>query len=150
MNALIDSRKFALLGVSLVAAMAILTGPSAYAAETVTVKLTDKGMDSMHMDISTNQVKAGKVTFNVTNSSQTLVHEFIVAKSDQPVETLPYDEKENEIKESAVKVANEIEDMDPGKSGTLTINLDPGSYLLLCNKSGHFKAGMFNRLTVVK
>ena len=150
MNALIDCRKLTLLGVSLVAAMAILTGYSAYAVETVAVTLTDKGMDSMRMDISANQVRAGKVTFNVTNSSQTLVHEFIVARSDKPVESLPYDERENEIKESAVQVANEIEDIDPGKSGTLTVDLEPGSYLLLCNKAGHFKAGMFNRLTVIK
>jgi len=150
MHALIGSRKFALFGVSLIAAMAILTGPSAYAAETVAVKLTDKGMDSMRMEISANEVRAGKVAFNVTNSSQTLVHELVVARSDKPVESLPYDEKENELKESAVQVANEIEDLEPGKSGTLTVDLQPGSYLLLCNKTGHFKAGMFNRLTVVE
>jgi hypothetical protein len=35
----------------------------------------------------------------------------LVARSDKPVESLPCDEKENELKESAVKVANEIEDL---------------------------------------
>ena len=150
MKALIDSGRFAAPGVLLLAAIAVLTGPSARAAEVVAVTLTDKGMESMRMDISANKVRAGKVTFNVANSSQTLVHEFIVARSDKPVEALPYDEKENELKESAVQVANEIEDLDPGKSGTLTVDLEPGSYLLLCNKAGHFKAGMFNHLTVVK
>ena len=46
---------------------------------------------------------------------------------------------------------NEIEDLEPGKSSTLTINLEPGSYVVLfCNKAGHFKAGMVNQLTVIK
>ena len=31
----------------------------------------------------------------------------------------------------------------------LAISLEPGSYILLCNKTGHFKAGMVSRLTVI-
>jgi hypothetical protein len=70
-------------------------------------------MESMRMELSTSEIRTGKVTFNVTNTSQNLVHEFIVAKSDKPIELLPYDEGENELKEDAIEVVNEIEDIDP-------------------------------------
>jgi uncharacterized cupredoxin-like copper-binding protein len=102
------------------------------------------------MELSTMQIKAGKVTFNVTNTSQSLVHEFVVIKSDKPIESLLYNDEEKEIKEDALEVVNEIEDIEPRKSGTLTVNLEPGSYILLCNKAGHFKAGMVNHLTVIE
>ena len=120
----------------------------ARADETVGVTLADKGMQSMRMDLSPKQVKAGNVTFNVTNTSQTLVHEFVVVRADKPIETLPYNEHEKEVDESALGVANEIDDLEPGKSGMLTVKLEPGSYILLCNKAGHFKLGMVNRITV--
>jgi uncharacterized cupredoxin-like copper-binding protein len=106
-------------------------------------------MASMSMEVSTEQVKAGPVTFNVTNKSQNLVHEFVVLKSDTPVDALPYNADEKEVDESVIEVTNEIEDIDPGKSGTLTAKLAPGSYVLLCNKTGHFKAGMVHTLTVM-
>jgi uncharacterized cupredoxin-like copper-binding protein len=150
MNALIGSSKFTLLGASLVTTMIICAGPSARADEVVAVTLADKGMESMHMDLSANEIKTGKVTFNVTNTSQNLVHEFVVAKPDKPIELLPYDEGKREVKEDAIGVVNEIENIGPGRSGALTLNLEPGRYILLCNIAGHFKAGMLNHVTVVE
>jgi uncharacterized cupredoxin-like copper-binding protein len=125
------------------------TGSTTRADDTVDVALIDQGMDSMKMELSTHQIKAGNVTFNVTNKSQNLVHEFVVLKSDTPVDALPYNADEKEVDESVIEVTNEIEDIDPGKSGTLTVKLAPGSYVLFCNKTGHFKAGMVHTLTVM-
>src|SRR5262245_1695679 len=151
MNASTDTPKCALLGASLIVTGFFVATPLARADDTVVVTLADKGMDSMRMDLSTKQIRAGKVTFNVTNTSQNdLVHEFVVVKPDKPIESLLYKEDENELVEDGLAAMNEIEDIEPGKSGTLTINLDPGSYVLFCNKAGHFKAGMVNQLTVIK
>ena len=122
----------------------------ARADETIGVTLADKGMESMHMNLSTDHVKAGNVTFNVTNTSQDLVHEFVVVKFDKPIQALLYNQDEKEVEESSLEVVNEIEDLDPGKSGTLTVKLEPGSYILLCNKAGHYKLGMVNHITVTK
>jgi uncharacterized cupredoxin-like copper-binding protein len=105
-------------------------------------------MASMHMDLSADHVKSGRVTFNVTNKSQDMVHEFIVFKSDRPIAALPYNADGKEVNEDEIEAHNEIEDIDPGKSGTLTVKLEPGSYILLCNKPGHFKAGMVHTLAV--
>jgi uncharacterized cupredoxin-like copper-binding protein len=138
------------LGPLMIATVVVSMVPLARADETVKVKLTDKGMESMRMDLSTKQVRAGKVTFNVTNASQNLIHEFAVVRSNKRVESLLYNEDEKEIKENALEVVNEIEDIQPGQSGTLAVKLEPGSYVMLCNKAGHFKAGMVNQLSVIK
>ena len=138
------------LGPLMIATVVVSMVPLARADETVEVKLTDKGMESMRMDLSTKQIRAGKVTFNVTNASQNLIHEFVVVRSNKPIESLLYNEDENEIKENALEVVNEIEDIQPGQSGTLAVKLEPGSYVMLCNKAGHFKAGMVNQLSVIK
>jgi uncharacterized cupredoxin-like copper-binding protein len=150
MNASTGTSKCALLGASLIITGFFVATPLARADDTVVVTLADKGMESMRMDLSTKQISAGKETFNVINTSQNLVHEFVVVKSDKPIESLLYKEDENELAEDALAVMNEIEDIEPGKSGTLTVNLEPGSYVLFCNKAGHFKAGMVNQLAVVK
>jgi uncharacterized cupredoxin-like copper-binding protein len=138
------------IGTLLAAAVLVIAAPPLQADETINVDLIDHGMESMKIDLSTEQVKAGAVTFNVTNKSESLVHELLVAKYDKPVETLPYNHDENEMTEDAVTVEDDIEDIDPGKSGTLTVKLEPGTYVLLCNKPGHFKAGMVHTLTVTQ
>jgi uncharacterized cupredoxin-like copper-binding protein len=147
MDTAIMTSRSAQIGALLAAAVLVIAAPPLHADETVDVDLIDHGMESMKMDLSTEQVKAGTVTFNVTNKSEALVHEFVVAQSDKPVETLPYNENEKELTEDAVEIENEIEDIKPGKSGTLTVKLEPGTYILLCNKPGHFKAGMVHTLS---
>ena len=137
------------LGTLIAATAIVVGGQPTLADEAVGVILFDQGMESMKMELSTDHVKAGRVTFNVTNKSQDLVHEFIVFKSDRPIEALPYSDDEKEVNEDAIEAHNEIDDIDPGKSGTLTVKLEPGSYILLCNKPGHFKAGMVHALTVM-
>jgi len=42
----------------------------------------------------------------------------------------------------------EVPELDPGKSGTLSVSLQPGTYLLLCNQPGHYEAGMWTVFTV--
>jgi uncharacterized cupredoxin-like copper-binding protein len=136
------------LGALIGATLMVVGGQPTRADETVDVSLFDHGMESMKMALNTEHVKAGRVTFNVTNKSQDLVHEFLVFKSDKPIEALPYKGDEKEVNEDAIEAHSEIEDIDPGKSGTLTVKLESGSYILLCNKPGHFKAGMVHALTV--
>ena len=134
----------------LAAAVLLIAGTAARADETVAVTLFDQGMESMRMEFSTPQVKTGNVTFNVTNKSETLVHEFVVVNSGQSIELWPYNDSEKEVEEDALKVVNEIEDLEPGKSGTLTVMLEPGTYTLFCNLAGHFKAGMVHTITVTE
>jgi len=47
-----------------------------------------------------------------------------------------------------LEAVDEIEDIEAGTSPTLTVDLDAGSYVLICNITGHYDAGMHTALTV--
>ena len=97
-------------------------------------------------------VPAGNVTFNVTNASKDMVHEMIVVAipADAVGKPLPYDAAQHEVNEDQIKSMGEVSELDPGKSGKLTVALQPGTYLLLCNQPGHYEAGMWAVFTVTK
>lgn len=93
-------------------------------------------------------VKAGEVTFSVKNDSKDTVHEMIVMYLADPGKPLPYLEAENRVDEDKAGDKGEVSELDPGKSGTLTVELKAGKYLLVCNAPGHFGAGMWTEFTV--
>ncbi|QKC84814.1 sulfocyanin-like copper-binding protein [Mesorhizobium sp. NZP2077] len=151
-------------------AAAMLMGSSAgvvQAASLVQVTLWDKGASTempmglayatpgldlskatMGIKAVPGAVKAGEVTFNVKNDSKDTVHEMIVMYLADPGKPLPYVEAENRVDEDKAGDKGEVSELDPGKSGTLTVELKAGKYLLICNVPGHFGAGMWAELTV--
>src|SRR5262249_44228845 len=90
---------------------------------------TSDAMKGMHMKLDHESVKAGSVTFRVTNESTALVHEMLVIRTNLPVTALPYDPKDDKFIESKVKSLGEAEELKPGASGHPTLNLKPGNYL---------------------
>lgn len=71
------------------------------------------------------RVKAGKVTFTVTNGGN-IEHNF------------------------DVEGVGKIESLFPGETKTLEVTLEPGSKIIvICSLSGHKEAGMTGTLTVV-
>ena len=152
------------------ATVVALTGSAHAAGSVVTVTLRDKGADSvadvghgMAMDGSTAGkpgrtsmgisatpavVKAGEVTFEVTNTSQDLVHETIVVPAPAEGKAVPYDGQKGLIDEDAAGHLGEVSELEPGKSGALRLDLRPGRYALICNVPGHYVAGMWTIVTV--
>ncbi|MGB8816719.1 MAG: sulfocyanin-like copper-binding protein [Rhizobiaceae bacterium] len=149
----------------------VLFGASALPAmadSVVNVSLLDKGgmmdmsknmglgmgmMGKMHMAIMSigidqKTVPAGKVTFNVTNLSKELQHEMLISPVKDENTVLPYVENENRVDEEASGDLGEVSELDPGKSGALTLDLKPGLYILFCNIPGHYASGMWTTLTV--
>jgi uncharacterized cupredoxin-like copper-binding protein len=102
----------------------------------------------MTIKASTSKVGAGKVTFSVANQSSGLVHELIVAAVRDTSTPLSYVDADFRVDEDSVRVLGEVPELDPGKSGELTLALDPGTYVLFCNMPGHYKAGMWATITV--
>lgn len=154
---------------------ALAFAASANAADsTITVSLWDKGPDSAMMDemhpmgmamgngmmaegmpmamfgitLDMAQVPAGKVTFAVTNTSKEMIHEMVVSKITSIDQALPYLKDENKVDEDAAGHLGEVAELDPGKSGELTLELEPGTYILYCNIPGHYISGMWQTLTV--
>ncbi len=104
------------------------------------------GMMSIRVDKPT--VKAGTVTFEVTNWSRSVLHEMLVVSVDNPAAPLPYDYAQARVPEDQVKVLGEAADLQPNVSETFEVALTPGSYLLICNLPGHYAAGMAVPLSV--
>lgn len=148
-------------------AQALPTGASA--ATVVNVELWDKGaaMDmsgglaygtpnldmskaTMGIKVSQASAPAGVVSFKVTNTSKDNIHEMVVFYLADPSKPLPYKADENKIDESTPAYKGEVEELDPGKSGTFTAALQPGKYILACNMPGHFAAGMWATFDVTK
>jgi len=105
---------------------------------------------TMGVKLSTSRAPAGVVIFQVANTSKDTVHEMIVVKLADPGKPLSYDAKAQTLNEDKIGYVGEVEELDPGKSGTLTKPLKAGDYLLICNVAGHFAAGMWTEFTVTK
>lgn len=133
------------VGAALGLAMAV---PSARAATVEHAKLWDHGA-KMGIKIDHPKAPAGKVTFDVTNTSKYLVHEMIVIKVPSHAYKPPYDKSAARIYENKVKDLGEVSELKPGKSGSLTLELEPGLYDLVCNQPGHYMDGMHTYLAVV-
>lgn len=102
-------------------------------------------------------VSAGEVTFVVDNQGGD-THEFLVVDADS-ADDLPVDD-DGAFDEAAFgedNVLDEVEDIESGDTAELTLDLEAGTYLLLCNvveeeESGevesHFAEGMHTAFTV--
>ncbi|KAA1011348.1 hypothetical protein FVF58_15520 [Paraburkholderia panacisoli] len=114
-----------------------------YAEETVKATLLKD--NTIQLDAS--HVKAGSVTFEVSNAPDTgLMHELVVLKTDMADDKLPV--KNGQVRESQFKKMGEVEDISPGKSRHITLKLPPGRYVLICNQTGHYSMGMHTSLVV--
>ena len=155
-----------LIAAIVIAATSLATALPAAAKATINVTLNNKPLTS---DLPTNlgmampgadmskavmgvfavpsTVPAGEVTFNATNRSTDTIHEMILIKVKDPHQPLPYIAADNKVDEDAAGHLGEVSELDPGKSGSLTLKLDPGTYLLLCNVPGHYMAGMWTTIT---
>ena len=150
-----------------IALLAQLPTP-ALAGATVNVKLWDNGetldmsknmgmtpgtaMDMskapMGIKIQPAVVPQGKVLFKVTNTSKTVIHEMLLAPISGPKAALPFVDTENRADEKQTHDLGEVSELDPGKTGELTVDMKPGTYILFCNVPGHLGAGMWTTITV--
>src|SRR4051794_29820990 len=71
-------------------------------------------------------------------------------RTQDPTKPLPYIENENRVDEDRAGDKGEVSKLDPGHSGSLTVPLKPGKYLLICNVPGHYEAGTWAEFTVTK
>ncbi len=101
-------------------------------------------------------VRAGAIRFMVLNKG-TEFHEFVVVKTDLSIAELPTNPDGSFDEEGAgVEVIDEIEEIDPGQMERLTLTLEAGHYVILCNRveiedgevESHFAEGMVHDLEV--
>jgi uncharacterized cupredoxin-like copper-binding protein len=112
------------------------TGPTT----AVTSTITDEGMS---LDQTT--VPAGRVAFGVRNEGQE-VHEFeVFAGRLEDVSV-----SNNVADTSSLELIDEVEDLVPGMTLTLEVDLEAGDYVLMSNYAGEFERGLVVELTVTE
>ena len=113
-------RVLLLLAVAVAAALLVLPATAKTNKTVVTVKATN----SLKFILSTKTVKAGVVSFKVTNTGS-IPHDFKIAGKKTPL-------------------------LGAGKSATLTVTLKKGKkYPYLCTVPGHAAAGMKGTVKVI-
>lgn len=112
----------------------------------------DVRLKSYGIELSANTVSAGNVVFHVSNVATDQMHEFVIFKTDLPEDQLPRTVDGNVDEEGAgVTHIDEVADMAVGQVSDLTVKLDRGHYVLVCNlteNSMHYMAGMHIVFTV--
>ena len=116
----IKSLKFARNhGIAMLPMLAILVTACVQAPSTVEITESEWEIEPQR-----DQVKAGEVTFVVTNTGN-LEHNFVVEGLDDTIELIL-----------------------PQDTQSLAVTLSPGTYTLMCDLSGHREAGMETQFTV--
>jgi uncharacterized cupredoxin-like copper-binding protein len=103
----------------------------------------------------TDSVDAGEITFNVENVGPDDVHEFVILKTELEPDALPtVDDGSVDEEGAGIEVIDEIEDIPVGETQSLTVDLEAGNYVLICNiydeteNEAHYAEGMRTAFTV--
>jgi len=129
------------VGIVLLALVLVACAPDASNAARIAVELAD---DSITLD--PGEVGAGRVVFDTLNVSTGLVHEIEVFEGGSAGAILPVD---NTVADTnGLRLIDEVEDVVPGASASLAMDVRPGTYLIICNLPGHYTSGMWAYLTV--
>jgi uncharacterized cupredoxin-like copper-binding protein len=106
--------------------------------------------------LSATDLKAGALTFNVTNNGDK-EHEFVIRKTDLTSDKLPLN-SDGEVTEDSPDLTevgdpSELAEIKSGSSDrTITVTLQPGHYVIFCNLHVedllHYQKGMHADFTV--
>ena len=102
-----------------------------------------------NVNVGASTLNAGNDAFTIANNGRT-EHEVLVFHTDLSPAAFPLDQEGN-INEDApgMNKVSDGENIAPGGTQKRTIDLtQPGTYVFVCNLPGHFKAGMYQVVTV--
>jgi len=107
----------------------------------------DATVHEWQIDLSSHTASAGEVTFNIQNTGEE-THEFVVVSTDLAEGDLPVVDDQIPEDSDQLTAVDEQEDIEAGTSTSLTVNLDPGHYVIFCNLLAHYGKGMHASVTV--
>ena len=97
--------------------------------------------------LDTEAAASGEVKFIVTNDGPS-EHEFVVLETDLAPDALPVENGVANEDAEGISNAGEVEDLASGDTNSLTLTLEPGTYVVVCNLPGHYEKGMYSAFTV--
>jgi uncharacterized cupredoxin-like copper-binding protein len=96
---------------------------------------------------SPDSVQAGTITFHVTNQATDIPHQLTVIRTEVAAAQLPVDSQDDPLL-NQLEVVGQTDNVAPGQSADLTLDLSAGHYALICALHGHYHAGMYADFTV--
>jgi uncharacterized cupredoxin-like copper-binding protein len=129
------------------AVVLVLTAASCSGSHSGSDPIGDVGITLKDFSLTADPASfaSGDVTFAISNEGPS-AHEFVIIRSGDEPEQLPVEN--GLVPEDQVDLVDEAEDIAPGTSTTLTVNLEPGTYVLVCNLPAHYEQGMHAAFTV--
>ena len=132
-------------------------GGSSGSSNTVAISMDDQG-GTYTMETSPGSIAAGSVTFDIENVGL-IAHEFKVVKlneagmaadlTDLPTEAGLISESGNMVDGVGTILGSLLEaDLPADSEDELTLDLEAGEYMLLCNVATHYQRGMWSEFTV--
>lgn len=91
------------------------------------------------------ETPAGSVTFDLTNDGPS-DHTFFMVKTDLADDALPV--ADHQVQVDQLDVVAQIDTFPAGTDRSLTVDLDPGTYVMFCNLTGHYESDMHTAFTV--
>ena len=90
----------------------------------------------------TAKLAAGSDSFSIKNAGA-ITHEFVIVRTDLAADALPVDADGGvDEKETGTTHITETEGITAGGTGSLTVSLPVGQYVVFCNLPGLYKGGM--------
>jgi uncharacterized cupredoxin-like copper-binding protein len=113
----------------------------------VAVVLGETDATNMFMRLSQPSVPAGSITFTVTNEG-TKEHEFEVFRTSTAAGDFAVGPDDKAEDPADAEELTEVEGIEAGETETVTLELEPGHYALICNEPHHYEGGMYADFTV--
>jgi uncharacterized cupredoxin-like copper-binding protein len=121
-------------------------GPDA--APVVSNKITGN-VEEWKVNVSAQSAEAGEVIFAIANYGS-IQHEFLVTKTSYEPGKIPIGSNNRfDEEDKGLSVVDEIPEWAVNESKVLKVNLEAGTYELLCNIEGHYGNGMHTSFTVM-
>lgn len=118
------------------------------AAPAVSNKITGN-VEELKVNVSAQSAEAGEVIFAIANYGS-IQHEFLVTKTSYEPGKIPIGSNNRfDEEDKGLSVVDEIPEWAVNESKVLKVNLEAGTYELLCNIAEHYANGMHTTFTVV-
>ena len=118
------------------------TSPSPTPGTGIAVTLSD-----FKIKAAETEAPAGPITFDLTNDGPS-DHTFFMVKTDLAEDALPV--ADHLVQVDQLDVVAEIDTFPAGTEQSLTVDLQPGAYVMFCNLTDHYESDMYTAVTVTK